>query len=88
MRQETKGSIKGWAILVGVLGLVPALNLSAFPVASAVGILSIISVILGLVVIYAGVKVNSLDLKTVSGIFWVQFAYLVIDFLYHKGRQC
>lgn len=73
--------IKGWSIVVGILSLSSLLTLAVYPIASPVGLFSIIAIILGLAVAYAGVQVTSTSLSTVKGIFWTKFVWLILNLL-------
>jgi hypothetical protein len=81
MDQKIVGSIKTWAVVLGVLSLFTLWTLSIYPLASVQGILAALGLILGIAVLYAGLKVASMSLQTVAGIVWAKFILLVIDFL-------
>lgn len=88
MPQKTVDLIKGWSIAVGVVSLASLITINAYGIASAAGLISVIAILLGLAVLYAGVKVASMSLQTVNAIFWAKFIWLIVNFLYSlSGRS-
>ncbi len=81
MDQKIVGSIKMWAVVVGILSLSTLWTLSVYPIASVQGVLAALGLILGAAVSYAGLRVTTLARDTVGGIFWAKIIVLVIDFL-------
>ena len=88
MPQKTVDLIRGWSIVVGVVSLASLITISSYGIASAAGLISVIAILLGLAVLYAGVKVASMNLQTVNAIFWAKFIWLIVNFLYSvSGRS-
>jgi hypothetical protein len=82
MDQKNAGTIKIWSVVVGVLSLSSLTILAVYPLFSFVGLLSAVAIILGLATAYAGLSINSMNLKTVNGIFWAKFVWLIVNLLF------
>jgi hypothetical protein len=82
MNQKLVGSIKGWSIALGVLSLSSLLIFKLFPLMSTEGFLAVVALLLGLAVLYAGLKVQNMNKKSVNAIFWAKLVWVVIGLIY------
>ena len=72
--------------MAAVLSLANLVILTAYPVFSVVGAIALVALILGLAVGYAGIKVETLALKTVNTVFWAKLVWLLVNLVYSVAR--
>jgi hypothetical protein len=87
MGTNTVSLIKGWSIVLGVLSLANLLVLTVYPIASLVGIIALVALLLGLAVAYVGVKVESIVITTVNVVFWAKLVWLLVNLVYSVTRN-